>query len=369
MLKPDLRSDEATESVSSAISSSAVIAVTSGRRARNLAILAIAMVVLAIVSIGLGPVRIDPLTVLFVVSHNLVGLPAEQNWSDAVEAIVWITRMPRVLMAIAVGSALAMAGAALQAMVRNALADPYVLGVSSGASTGAALAITVLSGIGGAFTLPAAAFCGAVVSILMVLAIGGRAAGASPFRLILAGMAVGYALSSVTSFLIFASDSPEASRSVMFWLLGSLANVHWPMVQLSLFVAVLAVIVLTLASGWLDALAAGEDTALALGIHPGRTRLILMIFVSLIVGVMVSGAGSIGFVGLIVPHMARALVGTRHRLLLPASACLGACFLLVADVGARMLFPPTEMAIGVLTGVVGAPLMLLLLRHNNRLTL
>ncbi len=340
----------------------------SRQRQRNLFLLALLTIAIAVISTGFGPVPIDPLTVFLIVSRRLVGQPVDAYWSDAIDAIVWITRVPRVLMAIAVGSSLAMAGAALQAMVRNPLADPYVLGVSSGASTGAALAITVLAGVGGAFLLPAAAFTGAVVSILMVLAIGGRAAGSSPFRLILAGMAVGYALSSVTSFLIFASDSPEASRSVMFWLLGSLANVHWPMVQLCLAVAALAVVVLTLASGWLDALAAGDDTAMALGVHPLRTRLTLMIFVSLIVGVMVAGAGSIGFVGLIVPHMARALVGTRHRLLLPASACLGASFLLVADVGARMLFPPAEIAIGVLTGVVGAPLMLLLLRKTGQLT-
>ncbi len=329
-------------------------------------LLALGTATLAVISVGLGPVPIDPLTVLLVVSRHSLGLPAEASWTQATDAIVWITRLPRILMALAVGSALAMTGAALQAIVRNGLADPYVLGVSSGASTGAAFAITVLAGAGGALTLPLSAFAGAVISILLVLAIGGKAAGARPFRLILAGMAVGYALSSATSFLIFASDSPEASRSVMFWLLGSLANVHWPMAQLCLAVAALAALALFAAAGRLDALAAGDDTAFALGVHPGRTRLALMLGVSLIVGVMVAGAGSIGFVGLIVPHMARALVGTRHRLVLPASALLGASFLLLADIAARMLFPPTEMAIGVVTGIVGAPLMLLLLRHSGR---
>jgi iron complex transport system permease protein len=261
-----------------------------------------------------------------------------------------------------------MAGVVLQAIVRNGLADPYILGVSSGASTGAAFAITVLGGYGGMLVLPASAFAGALGSVLLVLLIGGRAAQSTPFRLILAGMAIGYALSSVTSFLVFASDSPEASRSVMFWLLGSLANVHWPLVWLSLCVAAIAVVALMLSAGRLDAMAAGDDTALSLGVHPGRTRLGLMVGVSLVVAVMVAGAGSIGFVGLIVPHMARALVGTRHRVLLPASALLGATFLLLADIAARMLFPPTEMAIGVVTGVVGAPLMLILLRKGGRHT-
>ncbi|WP_417309071.1 FecCD family ABC transporter permease, partial [Devosia sp.] len=337
------------------------------RSARILGLVAL-LIGLAVMCIGLGPVPIDPPTVLAVVGHKLVNLPAEADWSNATDAIVWITRVPRVLMAIAVGSTLAMAGAALQAMVRNPLADPYILGVSSGASTGAAFAITMLGGLASAVVLPVAAFAGAVLATTMVLAIGGRAAGNSPFRLILAGMAVSYALSSVTSFLIFASDSPEASRSVMFWLLGSLANVHWPMVQLCLVIAVFAALGFFAVAGQLDALAAGDDTALALGVHPGRWRIALMIIIALVVGVMVAGAGSIGFVGLIVPHMARALVGTRHRLLLPASACIGASFLLIADVGARMLFAPTEMAIGVVTGITGAPLMLLLLRQANRQT-
>lgn len=323
-------------------------------------------ILLAVVSLGIGPVAIDPVTVALVLSHHLAGLPKQPVWSDATDAIIWISRMPRVLMAIAVGATLAMAGAALQAMVRNTLADPYTLGVSSGASTGAAFAITVLAGAGGALGLPLAAFAGAVTAIVLVLLIGGRAAGVSPFRLILSGMAVGYAMSSLTSFLIFASDSPEASRSVMFWLLGSLANVHWGMVQLCLVVAGGTLAGLTLAGGHLDALAAGDDTALALGINPGRSRIGLMVAVSLAVGAMVAGSGGIGFVGLIVPHLARALVGTSHRALLPACACLGAGFLVLADIGARMVFAPTEMAIGVVTGLVGSPLLLVLLRRTGR---
>lgn len=343
-----------------------LLATTRRRRLGRVAMLAVLTLVLAVFSLGLGPVPIDPVTVFSIIAHKLVGLPAEATWSASTDAIIWITRLPRILMALAVGSTLALAGTALQAMVRNTLADPYILGVSSGASTGAAFAITVLAGVGGAVLLPVAAFLGAALAIVLVLLIGGRESATSPFRLILAGMAVGYAMSSITSFLIFASDSPEASRSVMFWLLGSLANVHWPMVQLCLLVAAIGIVTLILAAGQLDALTAGDDTALAVGINPGRTRVALMIAVSLAVGIMVAGAGSIGFVGLVVPHMARALVGTRHRFLLPASACLGASFLIVADIGARMLFAPSEMAIGVVTGVVGAPLLLVLLRRTNR---
>lgn len=327
--------------------------------------LAVMTFVVAAIAAGTGPVATDPWTVTRIIGHHAFSYPQEIDWAKPIDTIVWITRMPRVLMAIAVGATLAVTGATLQAMVRNALAEPYVLGVSSGASTGAALAIVVFSSAGGAFLLSGFAFAGAVIATLLVLALGGAGRSATPFRLIMAGMVVGYALNSVTSFLIFASDSPEASRSVMFWLMGSLAAIHWETAQFSLVIAVVTIAMLCGFANRLDALSAGDETALAVGLNPGRTRLILMVIVSLAVGVMVAGAGSIGFVGLIVPHMARALVGARHSLLLPASAFLGASFLLVADMGARMLFAPQEMAIGVVTGVVGAPLLLVLLNRSR----
>ena len=339
-------------------------------RAELIAIaLAFSTLAIAVVSAGIGPVATDPMTVLQIIGHHLFSFPAESTWSQTTDTIVWITRMPRVLMAVAVGATLAIAGAALQAMVRNVLADPYVLGVSSGASTGAAFAIVVFAGSGGGILLLSGfSFIGAVLATLLVLVIGGAGGNATPFRLVMAGMAVGYALSSVTSFLIFASDSPEASRSIMFWLLGSLAAIHWSTAQLSLVVAAIILVALTAASAHLDALAAGDETALAVGIRPEATRLVLMVVVSLAVGVMVAGSGIIGFVGLVVPHMARGLVGARHRVLLPACAFLGASFLLVADIGARMLFAPQEMAIGVVTGIVGAPLLLLLLHSSRRVS-
>lgn len=317
----------------------------------------------AIIAIGTGPVGLHPTTVVRVLGHVLFNQPAETDWPASTEAIIWISRLPRVLMAMAVGAALAMAGVVLQAIIRNPLADPYVLGISSGASTGAAIAIVFFTGIGGLALLSGAAFGGALLATLSVLLLGGLGRSASPLRLILAGMAVGYAFSSITSFIIFASDSPEASRSVMFWMLGSLANTHWQTAQFSALIALLAVLILMTTSRFLDALAEGDESALALGISPHATRLVLMLLVSLVVATMVAGAGSIGFVGLVVPHLARWLVGVRHHRLLPASALVGATVLVLADLGARTLFAPQEMAIGVVTGLVGAPLLLLLLNR------
>ncbi len=330
--------------------------------------------VIGILSAGIGPVVIHPGKVLGIVIQHLFryreAASGALSWTLAEDTIVWLTRMPRILMAIAAGATLAIAGAALQAIMRNVLADPHILGVNSGASSGAAFAILVFGGSsGGLFVLSGFSFLGAVLAMVLVLLIGsilgGSAANSTPFRLIMAGMAVGYAFYSVTSFLILASDSPEASRSVMFWLMGSLAAIHWPIAQLALIVAALALLFLLAFAGHLDALAVGDETALALGIRPAATRLVLMIIVSLAVSVMVAGAGSIGFVGLIIPHMGRALVGSRHSVLLPASAALGAAFLLVADIAARMLFAPQEMAIGVVTGVVGGPLLLWLIYGSS----
>ncbi|MFV0450677.1 MAG: FecCD family ABC transporter permease [Propioniciclava sp.] len=319
-----------------------------------------------LIGVSIGPAFIDIGSVMRVLGVHLLGLDAS-SVSRTTDTIVWITRVPRVVMGLGTGAVLAMSGAALQALVRNPLADPYVLGINAGASTGAAFAIIVFAGTGGGvWLLSGSAFVGAAVATVLVIGIVGTTSAGGPLRLVLAGMAVGYALSAVTNFLIFASDSPEASRSVMFWMLGSLAAIHPPTALLGLATAVALGLFLTASGSWLDALAAGDEVALGVGVKPGRARIILMLVVSMAVGVVVAGAGSIGFVGLVVPHLARAVVGARHRLLIPASALLGACFLVVADVGARMLFVPQEMPIGVVTGLVGAPFLLALLRRQRQ---
>lgn len=325
-------------------------------------LLACLALLLAIISTGIGPVSIDPITVMKVIAHHLSGSETEPDYSWAYDAIVWTSRAPRILMALAVGATLAACGTTVQAMVRNPLADPFVLGISSGASTGAAFAITVLgTAASSAMTLSGFAFLGALLAMVLVLVIGGQSGGRDPFRLVMVGIAIGYAMNAATGFLIFASDSPEASRSVMFWMMGSLANIHWETAIACVFFALATILLLSFAGRHLDALASGDDTALAIGIRPERARIFLMILVSLSVGVMVAGSGIIGFVGLVSPHIGRMLIGTRHRILIPASAGIGAIFLVIADIGARTLFPPQELAIGVVTGVTGAPFLLFLL--------
>jgi iron complex transport system permease protein len=335
------------------------------RRKRAVLIGLIALTVLSLVlSVGLGPVMVSPTTVIDIVGHHLMSRPANRSWSASDDAIIWQVRLPRVLLGAIVGAALGATGVALQSMVRNALAEPHLLGVSAGASTGAAAAILFGAGeaLGGQSTTTVA-FLGALGAIAIVLALAGSGGSLTPGKLLIAGVATGYLLSALTSLLILFADSAEGARSVMFWLLGSLARAEWgalPTVTIAVFVG------LSFMMFWrrrLDVLGSGDDLARSLGINPTLTRFVLLVVVSLCVGSAVAVAGGIGFVGLAVPHIARRLVGPLHQFLLPASTLLGACLLLWADVAARLILQPRELPIGVVTGLLGAPVLFVLVRR------
>ncbi|GAB4586481.1 FecCD family ABC transporter permease [Nocardia sp. IFM 10818] len=322
---------------------------------------AAALVVVIVVATGVGPVGVAPVTVARIIGHHVIGVPGTADWTAAQDAIVWRVRVPRVLLGALAGAALAMGGAVLQTVVRNLLADPHLIGVTSGASTGAA--VSLLFGIGAAGTLTVSAFLGGLAAtglLFLIARINGRL---TSLRLLLGGVTIGYVFSAATSFLIFASDSPEGARAVLFWLLGSLASAAWPSVVTTAIVVGGCSIALFLLSTRFDALAVGDDTARTLGFAPTRLRVIALAVVALAVGAVVAVAGAIGFVGLIVPHVARLAVGGSHRRLLPASALVGAIFLVVADVVARTAFAPTELPLGIVTAVVGAPLLLVLVRR------
>ena len=338
---------------------------TRARRSRLVLVcLTVVTALSVLVCMGIGPVPIAATTTAQVLGHHL-GLPVPVTWDPATDSIIWTVRLPRVLMGAAVGACLAISGAALQAMVRNMLADPYILGVSGGASTGAAAAI--LFGVGavmGEYAQSVLAFGGALGAALLVFFIARAGGQVTSVRLLLSGVAVGYALSAVTSLLIFSSDSAEGSRSVMFWMLGSLSLARWnAFLLIAMLAATAGVVALVAGSRILDALSAGDEIAHGLGISPDRARVGFLVVVSLCTAAAVAGAGAIGFVGLVIPHLARRLVGARHRVLIPASALLGALFLLWADVFARLVMQPRELPIGVLTAAVGAPFLLILVRR------
>ncbi len=338
---------------------------------RQPALIALALAALAsvVVAIGLGPVQVAPTTVLKVIGHYTIGIPGEATWARTHDAIIWDVRLPRVLLGAIVGAALGVAGAALQALVRNPLAEPYILGVTSGASTGAAAAILFGVGAGlGANSVSLMAFFGALGALALVLALARSTGQITPSRMLVAGVAVSYLLSATTSLLILFAESAEGARAVMFWLLGSLANAEWSTLPLG-YIGMSAG--LAMVFWWrrrLDLLALGDETAMASGVDPARTRLVLVIVVALCVGFAVSLSGGIGFVGLAAPHIARRLVGPIHRHLLPAATALGALMLVWADVVARLALQPRELPIGVVTGVIGAPVLIALVRklpHNS----
>ncbi|TQL67632.1 iron complex transport system permease protein [Nocardioides albertanoniae] len=328
--------------------------------------LVIALLVTLPVAVGLGPAAVPVDTVAQIVGRHLFGVPVEMTWTPAQESIVWLLRVPRVLLGAAVGAGLAIAGVGLQALTRNILAEPYLLGVTSGASSVAAA--TILFGFGagvGSSSLAASSFVGALLAGVVVYLLARVGGQMTSTRLVLAGVSVGYVLHALTSFLIFASDDPDAGRSVLFWTLGSLTLATGGSALVTWVVVLATLALLVLWARRLDALAIGDTTAQTYGISPTRFRALVMVTIALCVGAVVAASGGIGFVGLIIPHVARMCVGTSHRRLLPVAALLGAIFLVWADVLARTALMPQELPLGIVTALAGAPLLFLLVRRLN----
>ncbi|GAA4113990.1 iron complex transport system permease protein [Enteractinococcus coprophilus] len=344
----------------------AVLGVQNQRRRTYLwlVLLTVATAASLVLGISIGAVAVSPADVLGVIGHRLFGL-ADGSWSETTEAIVWDVRLPRVVLGLCVGAGLAVCGMALQAMVRNMLADPYLLGINSGASSGAAAAILFGFGAGlGEHALQGSAFLGALAASLLVYSVARTGGRVTSVRLLLAGVTVGYALYALTSFLIFASGSAEGARSVMFWLLGSLSLATWGTPLLAVVLSTLLTItVLTMLGRSVDVLALGDETSLTLGISPEKLRTGLLVLVALCIGILVSAAGSIGFVGLVVPHLARRAVGSTHSRAIPVAALMGGVLLIWADLVARTMLAPQEIPVGILTAMVGAPFLLILIHR------
>ncbi|WP_277033802.1 FecCD family ABC transporter permease [Propionimicrobium lymphophilum] len=334
------------------------------KRKRNvrLVILLLLMVLTPLLSIVFGSANVSIPDIVGVTLDHL-GFNVDKTWTPAIDAIVWQNRVPRIIAGLAVGAVLGVAGVVLQALVRNPLAEPYVLGVSSGASTGAALSIIVL-GASNYMVTGSMAFAGALIATLMVMAVAGQ--GSTPLQLILAGLAAGFGFQAVTNLLIFSSGSPETSQAVMFWMLGSLARAQWPQLPLLVIVAVVFTAVMFFCGPILDALASGDRTAESVGVNASRMRVVMLIIVSASVAIAVAAAGGIGFVGLIVPHVIRSFIGYSHRFLVLGSALASSLFLVWMDAIARVAFAPAELPIGVITGLIGAPCLVVLIKRQRR---
>jgi iron complex transport system permease protein len=316
------------------------------------------------VSLSLGAVTIPLSRTWSILFHRLFGLTTE--WSSRDSSIILDIRLPRTISGVLVGAALSLAGAVLQALLRNPLADPFVLGISSGAAVGAVLAILV--GLGstflGSYAVPGAAFGGALLTLLLVYFIA-RIGGRVPTQtLLLSGVIVSSFFSAIIMFLISATSN-EKIYNVTFWLMGSLEYLASQSLGVMFLYLLVGGGVLFALARDLNLLALGEETASELGVEVERVKKIAFVFASLITGAVVSVSGLIGFVGLVVPHLVRMIWGPDHRFLLPASALMGGILLVVADTVARTIVAPSEVPVGVVTAMGGAPFFVYLLRKKG----
>ncbi|MFG2717187.1 FecCD family ABC transporter permease [Streptomyces sp. NPDC048416] len=321
--------------------------------------LALALIAATGAGLALGSVRIPLGDVLDIVTGTAEPGPNQ--------TIVLDVRAPRVVLGAVTGAGLAVIGTTLQALVRNPLADPFLLGVSSGACAGAVAVIVLGVGAGVATTvaLPAAAFAGALAALVLVYTLARRAGSMTGGRLVLAGVAVSYVLSALTSLLLVTSANAEHVQEVLHWTLGGLGGARWDMLALPATALTLGTLALTALARPLDLLLVGEEGATVLGLDTSRFRAAAFVLASLLTGILVAYSGAIGFVGLMVPHAARLAVGAAHRTLLPVAALGGATFLVLADLAARTVAAPQDIPVGVLTALTGGPFFLWMLRGRK----
>lgn len=320
-----------------------------------------------VMAIHIGAVDLTPEWVFQILINNLTGKEIfEPLWPGFANGIVWGMRLPKVIVAACVGAGLSLVGIMMQAMTKNSMADPYLLGISSGASAGATAAILVGSlPIIGAVTVQAGAFLGAIISAVLVFLLAGASGRVSSTRLILSGTAISAIFAALSNLLIFLQSNEKKLSAVLFWMTGSFASVAWSDVLPVIIALTVSMAIMLLAHQALDALLLGEEMAITVGVDVAKLKLLIVVLSSLVTGVMVSVSGTIGFVGLVIPHIARTIAGTAHRRMIPFAALLGGILMIWADALARVVVAPSELPIGVVTAFIGAPFFLLLLRKSK----
>ncbi|MFD8429996.1 FecCD family ABC transporter permease [Streptomyces coelicoflavus] len=332
----------------------------------TLLVLTALLVVSATAGLAIGSVHVPPDQVWGIVTHALGAGWQDPDWSRARETIVLDVRAPRVLLGAVTGAGLAVIGTALQALVRNPLAEPYLLGVSSGASLGAVSVIVFGFALFGPASLSVAAFLGALGALVLVYATARTGGRITSSRLVLSGVAIAAVLTAVLDLLLLTTDRGNEARAVLAWTLGGLGGVNWGTLWLPSAALLLGIGVLMVQARNLNLLLAGEEAASTMGLDVARFRARLFVLLSLVTGVLVAAAGPIGFVGLMMPHIVRLFVGGDHRRVLPTAALGGAVFLIWADIAARTVAAPMEIPVGVLTALCGGPFFLWLMRRDAR---
>lgn len=318
-----------------------------------------------VLSVIVGSTKIPLLEILKVIGHHIIGIPHQVDPMS--DAILWSLRFPRVLLAMVVGASLALAGVLYQGILRNPLADPYILGVSSGSATGAIVAI--LTGIGagvwGAWSISIFSFLGALIATVSVFFLAGRELRTT--TLILAGVVIHAFFGAIITFLL--SISADEIPRIQYWLMGSFTLREWTHVWIMIPVVFVGMAVSWFYQRELNLFAVGSRTAVHVGVSVKKTRLLLLLLASFLTAIVVSISGIIGFVGIVIPHLIRMLIGANHRLLIPYSILAGASFMMVSDLIARTVLEPRELPVGVITAFFGAPFFAYFLRRQRQNTL
>lgn len=331
-------------------------------------IMAVLLVISCFAAIGLGAADISPEEIWQVIVNNVTGSEIyEKYWANSTDSIIWTIRAPRVLTAFVVGAGLTLCGILMQVLTKNPLADPYVLGISQGASAGAVAVIMYgfLSFLGGYGTM-AGAFLGALISIALSLRIATIRNKVTATQLVLAGIAVSALFGALTNLMIYyTAVGSDKVKTATYWMMGSLSGASWDRLLYASIAFVACFVLIMLLTRKLDVLMLGDDVAATVGVDTSRLKLVIIVIATLLTGVIVSISGTIGFVGLTIPHITRSIVGTKHVRLVPASMLTGGTFLVIADILSRVLVAPEELPIGVVSAFFGAPFFLYLIRRSN----
>ncbi|CAH1651972.1 FecCD family ABC transporter permease [Chelatococcus asaccharovorans] len=328
--------------------------------------LGIAVVVSTVLTVGIGSVHVPPGTALAIVREALSPTGEVASWSRGQQHIILDLRIPRALLGAMVGAGLGIVGAVLQSITRNPLADPYLFGVSSGAAVGAVTVILYTGAFLGALTLPLAAFAGALVSMAAVFVLARENGGFGTERLVLTGVAVHFVLMAATNVLIF-NASDRGAEGAIFWMMGSFGNARWNILAGPLIALILGTAWVMHRARDLDALSLGDEGAHTLGVSVKKLRLEMFAATALMTGVFVAASGAVGFIGLIIPHCARWLVGARMRRTVPIAGLMGAIFAVWVDAASRWLMAPRELPLGVMTAAIGGLFFVVVLKRQRNL--
>lgn len=337
------------------------------KKLKNYKVLCVFLIILIILFstfiVTVGSVSLKGTDVWKIIINKTIGKEVfAKDWKNSVETIVWNLRVPRIITGIISGGALALVGILMQCLTKNPLASPYILGISAGASTGAVLAIIFFSGI--IFAVPIGAFIFGTITALIVFYFAG-AGGFSSTRLVLIGVAISSLFSGLTTLIITLAPKENEVRDALFWMSGSLSGSNWKYIPISLISLALVILLIYPKYRELNILVTGDENAVALGVDVKKIRLLIVITSTFLTGVIVSNTGIIGFVGLVIPHITRGIVGGNHKKVIPVAILMGGLFLVLTDAMTRTLFTSREIPIGVITSMFGAPFFLNMLRKKS----